>query len=102
MDDCGPGTPPTRLFVTVTVRGDGILVDFDGTGSQTESGDELLHQLRALVLLCHIDPARLTVDGPATAVARAGPARRRARRAGSGDAPGAALVAGARHTRGAA
>jgi N-methylhydantoinase B/oxoprolinase/acetone carboxylase alpha subunit len=38
MDDCGPGTPPTRLFVTVTVRGDGILVDFDGTGSQTESG----------------------------------------------------------------
>jgi N-methylhydantoinase B len=38
MDDCGPGTPPMRLFVTVTVRGDEILVDFDGAGPQTESG----------------------------------------------------------------
>jgi N-methylhydantoinase B len=38
MDDCGPGTQPLRLAVTVTVRGDTILVDFDGTGPQTESG----------------------------------------------------------------
>lgn len=38
MDDCGPGTPPLRLFVTVTVRDDEILIDFTGTGPQTESG----------------------------------------------------------------
>jgi len=38
MDDYGPGTDPMRLFVTVTVRDDEILIDFEGTGSQTESG----------------------------------------------------------------
>ena len=38
MDDSGPGTPPMRLAVTVTVRDDDILIDFDGTGPQTESG----------------------------------------------------------------
>ena len=38
MDDCGPGTDPMRLAVTVTVRGDGVAIDFDGTGPQTESG----------------------------------------------------------------
>ena len=38
MDDSGPGTPPMRLSVTVTVRDDDVLIDFDGTGPQTESG----------------------------------------------------------------
>jgi N-methylhydantoinase B len=38
MDDCGPGTPPMRLAVTVTVSGDTLLIDFEGTGPQTESG----------------------------------------------------------------
>ncbi len=38
MDDCGPGTEPLRVAVTVTVAGDRILVDFEGTDPQTESG----------------------------------------------------------------
>ncbi len=38
MDDYGPGTPAMRLVVTVTVRDDEILIDFEGTGPQTESG----------------------------------------------------------------
>lgn len=38
MDDYGTGTPPLRVKVRVTVAGDGMLVDFDGTDGQTESG----------------------------------------------------------------
>jgi len=38
MDDSGPGTEPMRLVLAVTVRGADILIDFDGTGPQTESG----------------------------------------------------------------
>lgn len=38
MDDCGTGTPPLRVHVRVTVDGERMLVDFDGTDGQTESG----------------------------------------------------------------
>ncbi len=38
MDDYGPGTPPLRIHVTVTVEGDRLRIDFDGTDGQTESG----------------------------------------------------------------
>lgn len=38
LDDCGPGTEPLRIAVTVTVEGDEISIDFDGTSPQTESG----------------------------------------------------------------
>lgn len=38
LDDSGPGTEPPRLHVTVTVHGDSLTVDFDGTSPQTESG----------------------------------------------------------------
>jgi N-methylhydantoinase B len=38
MDDCGPGTPPLPLRVTVTVAGEDVRIDFAGTGPQTESG----------------------------------------------------------------
>ncbi len=38
MDDYGPGTPPLKIAVKVTVAGDQLLVDFDGTDDQTESG----------------------------------------------------------------
>jgi N-methylhydantoinase B len=38
MDDCGPGTDPIKVAVTVTVEGDGMVIDFDGTDPQTESG----------------------------------------------------------------
>jgi N-methylhydantoinase B len=38
MDDCGPGTAPLRVAVTVTVAGDSMVVDFEGSSPQTASG----------------------------------------------------------------
>lgn len=37
-DDCGRDTPPLRVFVTVAVEDDEILVDFTGSSPQTASG----------------------------------------------------------------
>src|SRR5436309_6707528 len=37
-DDCGRGTEPLRVFVTVIVDGDEITVDFEGSSPQTRSG----------------------------------------------------------------
>jgi len=37
-DDCGRDTPPLRVFVTVVVEGEEILVDFTGSSPQTASG----------------------------------------------------------------
>jgi N-methylhydantoinase B len=63
MDDCGPGTEPMRLALTVTVHGDAILIDFDGTGPQTESGmNSYLNYTRSYcyaAVKCLTDP-----DGP--------------------------------------
>jgi N-methylhydantoinase B len=38
LDDYGPGTEPLRVHVTVTVDGEAILVDYDGSSPQTPSG----------------------------------------------------------------
>jgi N-methylhydantoinase B len=38
LDDWGPGTAPLRVFVTVTVAGDAITIDYDGSSAQTLSG----------------------------------------------------------------
>ncbi len=38
LDDWGPGTDPLRVFVTVTVDGDAVTVDYDGSSPQTASG----------------------------------------------------------------
>lgn len=37
-DDCGRDTPPLRVFVTVVVDGDEVVVDFTGSSDQTASG----------------------------------------------------------------
>ena len=37
MDDCGPGTPPIKMAVAITVDGDSMLIDWDGTDPQTDS-----------------------------------------------------------------
>jgi N-methylhydantoinase B len=67
MDDCGPGTDPMRLLVTVTVRGDEILVDFAGTGPQTESGmNSYLNYTRSYcyaAVKCLTDPYGPQNDG---------------------------------------
>ncbi|MFQ5522749.1 MAG: hydantoinase B/oxoprolinase family protein [Acidimicrobiia bacterium] len=38
LDDYGPGTEPLTIRVAVTVDGDNLRLDFDGTSPQTESG----------------------------------------------------------------
>jgi N-methylhydantoinase B len=38
MDDCGPGTEPLRVAVTVTVDGDRMDIDYQGSSPQTASG----------------------------------------------------------------
>ena len=38
LDDWGPGTDPLRVFVTVTVTGDALTVDYEGSDPQTASG----------------------------------------------------------------
>jgi N-methylhydantoinase B len=38
LDDYGPGTDPLRVAVTVTVAGDGVTVDYEGSSPQTASG----------------------------------------------------------------
>src|SRR5262245_15971633 len=38
LDDWGPGTDPLRVAVTVTVAGDGVTIDYDGSSPQTASG----------------------------------------------------------------
>jgi N-methylhydantoinase B len=38
LDDWGPGTDPLRVFVTVTVDGDAVTVDYEGSSPQTASG----------------------------------------------------------------
>ncbi|MBI1735670.1 MAG: hydantoinase B/oxoprolinase family protein [Candidatus Rokubacteria bacterium] len=38
LDDWGPGTDPLRVLATVTVAGDGMVIDYDGSSPQTASG----------------------------------------------------------------
>src|SRR5712691_1037429 len=38
LDDWGPGTDPLRVFVTVTVDGNAVVVDYEGSSPQTASG----------------------------------------------------------------
>ncbi|MGH7275781.1 MAG: hydantoinase B/oxoprolinase family protein [Candidatus Rokuibacteriota bacterium] len=38
MDDWGPGTEPLRVAVTVTVAGDSMVIDYEGSSPQTASG----------------------------------------------------------------
>jgi N-methylhydantoinase B len=38
LDDCGPGTAPLRVAVTVTVDGDAMTIDYAGSSAQTASG----------------------------------------------------------------
>jgi N-methylhydantoinase B len=38
MDDWGPGTDPLRVAVAVTVAGDSVVIDYEGSSPQTASG----------------------------------------------------------------
>jgi len=60
MDDCGTGTDPLRVAVTVMIAGDRVVVDFDGTDPQTPSGlNSYFNYTRSYVyaaLKCLTDP----------------------------------------------
>lgn len=61
MDDFGPGTPPIRCAVTVSVRGDEITIDFSGTDPQTASGlNSYFNYTRSytyMAVKCLMDPS---------------------------------------------
>jgi N-methylhydantoinase B len=63
LDDWGPGTDPLRVSVTVTVDGDAIVVDYDGSSPQTASGlNSYVNYTRSYsyaAIKCLTDP-----DGP--------------------------------------
>lgn len=37
-DDCGPGTEPIKIRVAITIDGDDVTIDYDGSDPQTRSG----------------------------------------------------------------
>jgi N-methylhydantoinase B len=61
LDDYGPGTPPLRVRVTVTVSGDRIAIDYDGSSPQTPSGmNSYINYTRSYsyaAVKCLTDPA---------------------------------------------
>jgi N-methylhydantoinase B len=61
MDDCGTGTGPLRIAVAVRIAGDRVVVDFDGTDPQTESGlNSYFNYTRSYVyaaIKCLTDPS---------------------------------------------
>jgi len=60
LDDCGEGTEPILLNVTVRVRGTEVVIDFAGSSPQTESGlNSMLNYTRAyayFALKCLTEP----------------------------------------------
>ncbi|MFG1357961.1 hydantoinase B/oxoprolinase family protein [Xanthobacter pseudotagetidis] len=38
LDDCGPGSPPIRVHVEIRIKGDGMEIDFSGSGDQVQAG----------------------------------------------------------------
>jgi N-methylhydantoinase B len=67
MDDCGPGTDPLRVAVTVTVDGDRMHIDYDGSSAQTASGmNSYINYTRSYSLAavkCLTDPLGPMNDG---------------------------------------
>ena len=61
LDDSGPGTPPLRVAVTVTVDGDALVIDYDGSSPQTPSGmNSYINYTRSYsyaAVKCLTDPA---------------------------------------------
>jgi len=79
LDDSGPGTEPVRVFVTVTVKGDGLEVDYSGSAPQTPSGlNSYINYTRSYsyaAIKCLTDPLGPMNEGalrPITVTAPAG------------------------------
>ncbi len=79
LDDYGPGTDPLRVAVTVTVAGDGVTIDYEGSSPQTPSGmNSYINYTRSYsyaAVKCLTDPLGPMNEGalrPVTVTAPAG------------------------------
>jgi N-methylhydantoinase B len=79
LDDYGPGTEPLRVAVRVTVAGDGITIDYEGSSPQTPSGmNSYINYTRSYsyaAVKCLTDPLGPMNEGalrPVTVTAPAG------------------------------
>jgi N-methylhydantoinase B len=79
LDDYGPGTEPLRVAVSVTVAGDGITIDYEGSSPQTASGmNSYINYTRSYsyaAVKCLTDPLGPMNEGalrPVTVTAPAG------------------------------
>jgi N-methylhydantoinase B len=79
LDDYGPGTEPLRVRVTVTVAGDAVTIDYDGSSAQTPSGmNSYINYTRSYsyaAVKCLTDPIGPMNEGalrPVTVTAPAG------------------------------
>jgi len=79
LDDYGPGTEPLRVAVTVTVAGDAVTIDYEGSSPQTPSGlNSYINYTRSYsyaAVKCLTDPLGPMNEGalrPVTVTAPAG------------------------------
>jgi N-methylhydantoinase B len=79
LDDWGPGTDPLRVAVAVTVAGDALTIDYEGSGAQTASGlNSYINYTRSYsyaAVKCLTDPSGPMNEGalrPVTVVAPEG------------------------------
>ena len=79
LDDYGPGTAPLRVAVTVTVAGDAVTIDYEGSSPQTPSGlNSYINYTRSYsyaAVKCLTDPLGPMNEGalrPVTVTAPAG------------------------------
>jgi N-methylhydantoinase B len=67
LDDWGPGTNPLRVAVTVTVAGDAVSIDYEGSSPQTSSGlNSYINYTRSYsyaAVKCLTDPSGPMNDG---------------------------------------
>ncbi|MPZ68301.1 MAG: hydantoinase B/oxoprolinase family protein [Actinobacteria bacterium] len=78
MDDYGPGTPPIRVYVTVTIEDEDITVDFSGSSEQVPAAmNAYLSYTYAYVfytLKCVVNPELPQNEGTCRPVHATGPA----------------------------
>ncbi len=78
LDDWGPSTDPVRVFVTVTVKGDSLEVNYSGSSPQTPSGlNSYINYTRSYsyaAIKCLTDPLGPMNEGALRPIAVTAPA----------------------------
>ncbi|QRG06058.1 hydantoinase B/oxoprolinase family protein [Xanthobacter dioxanivorans] len=79
LDDSGPGSPPIRVHVEIRIKGDGMEIDFSGSGDQVQAGiNSYINYTRAYatfaakVLMDALLPQNDGASRPITVMAREG------------------------------